>query len=204
MTLTLVLNSGMWELWCAGLTLATHSLTAQQGHRWGTHIKDCTALRWDWRCVGPAFPNSGRGRSLEHGTGSQARRHPVSEPWGCLLADTMHTQTDVHSHCRSQSPPHQAGKSSNLPADRRVKKTFLALSRCLFVPLGFLSFVKQARGRKNPEGLLLYPSLDRQGTRGTRAGKRQQPGGLAVGNVSRAAPPAAPQLHDRGGKQRNC
>lgn len=83
----------------------------------------------------------------------------------------------------------------------RVKKTFLALSRCLFVPLGFVSFVNQPRGRKNPEGLLPDPSLERQSTRGTTAGKRQQAGVLAAGNISGAAPSAAPQHHYRVGNK---
>lgn len=81
------------------------------------------------------------------------------------------------------------------------KKDISCFIQMPFVPLGFVSFVNQPRGRKNPEGLLLDPSLDRQSTRGTTAGKRQQAGVLAAGNISGAAPSAAPQHHYRVGNK---
>ena len=90
------------------------------------------------------------------------------------------------------------------------KGHFFALSSCLALPLGLPSLLfqivsvllNQPGGRKKPEGapLLLDPHLDRQRTKGTIGGKKQQPGVLAAGNSARAAPSAAPQHHYRGGK----
>lgn len=88
----------MWELRCVKQWEEGNAMCrADPGHaqpglhsRAGpgaAHIRDCTALRWDWRCVysvGPASHIQAAGRTLKHRQRHRARQGDVtvSEPWG--------------------------------------------------------------------------------------------------------------------------
>lgn len=58
MTLALVLNSGTWELRCAGLTLAMHSLLHSRASPGAAHRLHSGGTG-DVYSMGPAFPHPG-------------------------------------------------------------------------------------------------------------------------------------------------
>lgn len=77
MILSFVLNSGMWEMWRAGLILASHSLAAQQGQPWGIPHQGPHCPSVGMECVytaRPAPPPSGTGKEFKAQAQGQAGR----------------------------------------------------------------------------------------------------------------------------------
>lgn len=91
MTLALVLNSGTWELRCAGLTLAMHSLLHSRASPGAAHRLHCPPVGLEMSTAWDRLSHiQAAGRRLKHRHRHRARQGEVtvSEPLGCQLAGT--------------------------------------------------------------------------------------------------------------------